>query len=491
MSNNNPLLSSALRCIVTLGTALGLIGSAGAVGCDPHAEGSFGCAPINTHPTFWFDQNRSGVLVIWQLYDEPLPDTVRVYRQPPMNAAGYLDIPGDSPSFFDAGVVAGRSYSYLVCAQYDTPGCSGWVTQGVPSDGGGGGTVSPTAPSSLQVKDISTWISPTRWQQRIALSWRPGNAYESTVINTGNVLGIVELPQPTAASYVFTSGVTWGDPFQFKACGATRAKGIWIGPNGTALCSNSVSFNAGPRPVPKAPVGAGATALSQDKIDVQFSSGDENVSTWFDVQRLNGPNNGWLTLKPRVAAGSAGLVVDDGSNATPGFGNPFTYRVCAGNESGMTCTDRFKAKTGVVPVVQQFRLTGLAGKCMNAESDGMNVPNGTAVTLYTCMNGFDGRPLSVQIWSRNQGAASPVAGVGGRCLDVTGNNPRSGTPVELWDCNGGANQSWTPAPDGTLRGLAGKCLDVAGGNANDGTHLILWDCTGAPNQQWRLELVAL
>jgi hypothetical protein len=28
-------------------------------------------------------------------------------------------------------------------------------------------------------------------------------------------------------------------------------------------------------------------------------------------------------------------------------------------------------------------------------------------------------------------------------LDVTGQSTANGTPVEVWDCNGGGNQAWT------------------------------------------------
>jgi hypothetical protein len=33
--------------------------------------------------------------------------------------------------------------------------------------------------------------------------------------------------------------------------------------------------------------------------------------------------------------------------------------------------------------------------------------------------------------------------VSGRCLDDPGSSTTNGTKVDLWDCNGGANQQWT------------------------------------------------
>jgi hexosaminidase len=114
----------------------------------------------------------------------------------------------------------------------------------------------------------------------------------------------------------------------------------------------------------------------------------------------------------------------------------------------------------------------------------------------------------------------------GRCVDVNNTSGADGTPVSLWDCHGGANQTWTFGGDGTLRSLdkclqpvggsgadgatmeirtcvtgatyqrwtynvasrayqtLGKCLDASGGGTANGTRLILWTCHGGTNQQW-------
>lgn len=119
-----------------------------------------------------------------------------------------------------------------------------------------------------------------------------------------------------------------------------------------------------------------------------------------------------------------------------------------------------------------------------------------------------------------------ITGAGsGRCVDVPNNSAADGNQVALWDCHGGANQTWTHHTDGTLRSLgkclepadgatadgtaavirtcngaayqrwtysatartyqsAGKCLDATGGATTNGTRLILWTCHGAVNQQW-------
>ncbi|WP_249350841.1 lectin [Microbispora sp. H10836] len=80
-----------------------------------------------------------------------------------------------------------------------------------------------------------------------------------------------------------------------------------------------------------------------------------------------------------------------------------------------------------------------------------------------------------------------IKGVGsGRCLDVSGASQANGAQVQLWDCNGQANQRWTPTGSGELRVYGTKCLDVYNRGTADGGNVVIWDCNGQSNQQWRL-----
>ncbi|WP_346434052.1 extracellular catalytic domain type 1 short-chain-length polyhydroxyalkanoate depolymerase [Nonomuraea composti] len=74
----------------------------------------------------------------------------------------------------------------------------------------------------------------------------------------------------------------------------------------------------------------------------------------------------------------------------------------------------------------------------------------------------------------------------GRCLDVAGASQANGAQAQIWDCNGQANQQWTPTAAGELRVYGGKCLDVSNRATADGSSVIIWDCSGQSNQQWRL-----
>ncbi|MFD8756985.1 ricin-type beta-trefoil lectin domain protein [Kitasatospora sp. NPDC059577] len=103
--------------------------------------------------------------------------------------------------------------------------------------------------------------------------------------------------------------------------------------------------------------------------------------------------------------------------------------------------------------------------------------SGAAVQLWAC----DGS--AEQVWTRSNGTLTH----NGKCLDVTGAATANGAAVELWDCTGGANQQWTPQPDGTLKSAqSGRCLDDPAAATADGTPLEIWDCNGGANQRWTL-----
>ncbi|MER7842325.1 ricin-type beta-trefoil lectin domain protein [Kitasatospora sp. NPDC096077] len=71
------------------------------------------------------------------------------------------------------------------------------------------------------------------------------------------------------------------------------------------------------------------------------------------------------------------------------------------------------------------------------------------------------------------------------CLDVSGNGTANGTPVQMWECNGGDAQRWT-YNGYRLQAANGKCLDVPGNNTGNGTKLQIWDCLDNPGQRWNM-----
>ncbi|MFF2727145.1 lectin [Streptomyces sp. NPDC058008] len=100
-----------------------------------------------------------------------------------------------------------------------------------------------------------------------------------------------------------------------------------------------------------------------------------------------------------------------------------------------------------------------------------------------------GRTSATFTWSGTQsgsGSGGALTGDGGKCLDATGNSGSDGTPVQIWDCTGAANQRWTVSADGSVQVL-GACLDVTSGSTADGAKVQLYTCNGSGAQRWRYD----
>ncbi|WP_249227817.1 ricin-type beta-trefoil lectin domain protein [Kutzneria sp. CA-103260] len=142
--------------------------------------------------------------------------------------------------------------------------------------------------------------------------------------------------------------------------------------------------------------------------------------------------------------------------------------------------DNFAVTPGTTAAAPSGQVaSGLAGKCLNAGATRLvNVTeDGNPAQISDC----DGQAAESWTWVN---AALTHEGL---CLDVTGAGTTNGTKVELWECNGGANQKWQPQPDGSLKStLSGLCLDDPGFTTTNGTQLEIWDCNGGANQKWAL-----
>jgi hypothetical protein len=118
-------------------------------------------------------------------------------------------------------------------------------------------------------------------------------------------------------------------------------------------------------------------------------------------------------------------------------------------------------------------------KCLTASGPG----NGASVFITGCSDTL------AQKWEYRPNGS--ILGLGGRCLDAPAFAKANGTLLQLWDCNGGANQQWNVI--GTFHSALGtleQCLDVTSGNPNyvahNGDLAQLWDCTGNEDQEWTL-----
>src|SRR3954471_14696331 len=70
-----------------------------------------------------------------------------------------------------------------------------------------------------------------------------------------------------------------------------------------------------------------------------------------------------------------------------------------------------------------------------------------------------------------------VSAASGRCLDVVGQAQTDKTGVNIYDCNGQANQAWTFTAAGELRVYSTpKCLDVAGQDTTAPAVVQIYSC---------------
>jgi type 1 glutamine amidotransferase len=131
---------------------------------------------------------------------------------------------------------------------------------------------------------------------------------------------------------------------------------------------------------------------------------------------------------------------------------------------------RIKELGGTTPT--SGPIVAASGKCVDV--NGASSADGTKIQLWTC-NG-----QANQQWTRSGSTLRSL----GKCMTASGT--ADGSAVQLSTCTGGTTQNWTAQSDGTIRTAAGKCLDANGGSSADGTQLITWTCHGGTNQRWTL-----
>ncbi|MGW4154461.1 arabinofuranosidase catalytic domain-containing protein [Micromonospora chersina] len=118
---------------------------------------------------------------------------------------------------------------------------------------------------------------------------------------------------------------------------------------------------------------------------------------------------------------------------------------------------------------------GQSGRCLDVPN--ATTANNTQVQLWDC-NG-----QANQLWTYTSGKQLQV--YGSKCLDASGQGTANGTQVIIWDCNGQTNQQWNVNANGTITGVqSGLCMDASGAATANGTKVVLWSCNGQTNQQW-------
>ncbi|MGI5144568.1 MULTISPECIES: ricin-type beta-trefoil lectin domain protein [unclassified Streptomyces] len=176
----------------------------------------------------------------------------------------------------------------------------------------------------------------------------------------------------------------------------------------------------------------------------------------------------WLAYKPQVGSGATEKLAEAGSTALP---SPV---VSAPSSPKTDHSADPLPESGSSSAPAQQPGTGGSGSSGSGSSGSGGTKKSSGST-----------PAS----TRTPAPGSLIIGQGSnRCIDVTDSQDavgQDGTPLQLWDCAGSANQKWDFRGDGTVRSL-GLCMDVAWGSRDDGSVIQLARCSGNPAQQFVL-----
>ncbi|MGC5033861.1 ricin-type beta-trefoil lectin domain protein [Micromonospora sp. DT229] len=114
-----------------------------------------------------------------------------------------------------------------------------------------------------------------------------------------------------------------------------------------------------------------------------------------------------------------------------------------------------------------------SNRCIDVPNSSRN--NGTRVQLYDCHGQTN------QSWTHT--ASRQLQVYGNMCLDAAGTG--NGAAVQIYSCHGGANQQWNVNSNGTISNVqSGRCLDVW--STANGAQVQLYDCHGGTNQRFNL-----
>ncbi|MEV1199277.1 polysaccharide deacetylase family protein [Microbispora rosea] len=164
-------------------------------------------------------------------------------------------------------------------------------------------------------------------------------------------------------------------------------------------------------------------------------------------------------------------------NLCAGMISPTTGRAVAPDGSGPTSPSPTNPQSPSATPTSgggSGSIRGVAsGRCVDVPN--ASTSDGTQVQLYDC-NG-----QTNQTWSST--SAGEIRVYGNKCLDAAGTG--NGAKVQIYSCWGGDNQKWRVNSDGSIQGVqSGLCLDAVGQGTGNGTQIQLYACHGGNNQKW-------
>ncbi|MFJ1967841.1 ricin-type beta-trefoil lectin domain protein [Streptomyces sp. NPDC087903] len=226
--------------------------------------------------------------------------------------------------------------------------------------------------------------------------------------------------------------------------------------------------------------------------DLGLTNASATVRDLWTRSDVGSYGTGYTTSVP--AGGSVLLTVTGGTEAASSTytGSSAFTGVVAGS-TGVKTVDVSYTNTSATARTATLQVNGQNATPVSFPPTGSSA--GTVSVAVALSKGsanrltFSGAPTLDSITVRPLPGANGTLAVGkqsGRCLDIYDNTIGNGTQAELWDCNGGQNQSWTYTSRKELVLYGNKCLDAYNLGTSNGTKAVIWDCNGQANQQWNV-----
>ncbi|UXY20248.1 ricin-type beta-trefoil lectin domain protein [Streptomyces cynarae] len=212
--------------------------------------------------------------------------------------------------------------------------------------------------------------------------------------------------------------------------------------------------------------GVGATSTGVNVVDIAYTNTSSTART--ATLQVDGQTPTTVSFPP---TGSAQGTVSVEAGLSKGSANSLTL-------TGTSLPGLGAITVHPIPGTNGSLITGRqSGRCADIYNN--TITNGTQAELWDCNGGQN------QSWTYTPRKELVV--YGNKCLDAYNLGTTNGTKVVIWDCNGQANQKWNVNSDGTITNVnAGLCLDASGAATSNGTNLVLWSCNGGDNQKWTL-----
>ena len=240
----------------------------------------------------------------------------------------------------------------------------------------------------------------------------------------------------------------------------------------------SQSWNPNQRAFPNPYVTATLKNNGTSRFAIKGSNAQSgNLTTLWDGALPSGYNP--MKKQGAIVLGSGGDCCKPGGGANLSAGTFYEGAMVAGYPSDAT---ENAVQANIVAAGYAAPAAGPGGRIVGTQSGrSLDAPsttaNGTQLQLWDC-NG-----QANQSWTAAAGGRLTLAG--GKCLDASGQGATPGTAAIIWDCNGQTNQQWNVNTNGTITGVqSGLCLDANAQGTANGTKVVLWTCNGQPNQQW-------